>query len=72
MKSYTFLFFRPQTPVPSLDIAVCADHDEARSCLEQLTRARPDCRHVQIWDEHHLVEERSWDPAQAVAPPRRS
>jgi hypothetical protein len=65
MKTYTFFFFRPDNPIPSFDIAACADDDEARSWGPRLAGARPHCHRMEVWDERTLVHQVCWD-----GPPR--
>ena len=64
MKHYTFFFYGPIRPIPSFEIAECADDEEARSRAPQLAQTRPDCRKLEVWDEAKLVHQVSWaEPA---------
>jgi hypothetical protein len=68
MKNYTFFFFRPGHPVPSFDIAICADDEEARSWAPRLARTRPHCRKLEVWDESRLIHRACWAEAEASEP----
>ena len=57
MKSYTFFYFRPDSAIPSFDIALCADDEEARSWAPRLAESRPHCCKLEVWDEIKLVHE---------------
>ena len=57
MKSYTFFFFRSYSSIPSFDIALCGDDQQARTRAAQLAEARRQCCKVEVWDEGKLVHE---------------
>ena len=67
MRSYTLFFIKGDDRVPTFEVVLFADDQDALEQAPRLSRQRTDCSAVEIWEDERLVsrlfcplEPRSW------------